>query len=208
MSDNLNKKEMIMQAALGAYARYGIRDATLRQVAGIAGIGKSTIFEYFRNSDELMNEAFAWYIAQASGNRAAILELAGNDPAAALSKYFDDLTALIVKEPGKLLLISQYVTAILASGTDFAGVKRKYAETLQPSADALLSEFTGIVESGIRSGAFRPVGGACAADCALMLSAFAREMQAQAFVQDEAEVISACQKLKRIAFRLLGCDTY
>jgi AcrR family transcriptional regulator len=200
------KKEKILQAALEAYARYGIADATTRQIAEIAGTGKSTLFEYFKSSGDLMDAAFAFYIGQASAQWERFRKLADADPAAALAGYYDSLTDLILRQPEKLLLISQYATAILAGGKDFAEVKRQYAGKLQSSADALLQQFRHIVSTGIRSGAFRPAGGAAEEDCALVLNAIAREMQAQAFVQDESEIRDTCLRLKHMALRLLGAN--
>jgi AcrR family transcriptional regulator len=200
------KKEKILTAALQAYAKYGIADATTRQVAEIAGIGKSTIFEYFKNSEELMDSAFEYYIGQVSSQWEALRSLAQADPGAALSAYFDSLLELILHQPGKLLLISQYATAILACGREFADVKKQYAMKLQPSADSLMEQFKHIVAVGMQSGAFQPVNGASVEDCTLLLSAIAREMQAQAFIQEEIEIKQTCQRLKRMAFTLLGAS--
>lgn len=198
------KREKLLEAALEAYARYGIHDATARQIADIAGIGKSTVFEYFKSTGELMDAAFAHYIGKSANHRTRLREAAVQAPAEALSGYFDNLMEVILKEPDKLLLISQYVTAILASGRGFADVKQEYALKLQPSADALLEDFRFIIEAGIEAGAFMPVGGADPLDCALALNAIAREMQSQAFVQEETQIREACLRLKRMAFRLLG----
>lgn len=201
----LDKKVLILEAALEAYSRYGIHDATTRQIAGIAGIGKSTIFEYFKSSAALMDAAFAHLIAQSAAGRERLLHAAETNPAAALSAYFDGISSMILHEPEKLLLLSQYVTAILASGKDFAHVKQRYAELLLPSASALLQDLQTIAGAGIASSTFHPVGGADAIDCALVLSAITREMQSQALVQSNEEIKITCQRLKRIAFRYLGC---
>lgn len=200
------KKIKIYRAALEAYARFGIQNATARQISEIAGIGKSTIFEYFKSCEELMDEAFAWYIGQSQAAWGGLREIAGGDAAAALSLYFDNLTDLILHEPDKLLLISQYVTAILASNTEFALVKQEYKTKLQPSADALMAEFRFIVSAGIGAGVFKPAGGADEEDCTLGLTAIAREMQSQALVQEEATIRETCLRLKRMAFRLLGYE--
>ena len=198
------KNETLLDAALEAYARYGIHSATTKHIAEIAGIGKSTIFEYYRSSEELMHAAFSRYISIAEIGRKALRDMANSDAAEALVKYFNSLTKMITREPDKLLLLSQYVTEILSSGKDFAEVKRHYAEKLQPSADSLLEDFRSIVEAGVNNRVFKPVGNLDSSDCALLLSAIAREMQAQAFVQDEENVNNTCLRLKRIALRMLG----
>jgi AcrR family transcriptional regulator len=200
-------KVKILESALEAYARYGIHDATAKQIAELAGIGKSTIFEYFRSTAELMDEAFALYIGRSAASRGKLHDIAEKDPVAALSMYFDALTGIIVDEPDKLLLLSQYVTAILASGREFADVKREYAIKLLPSADALLEEFRLISSAGIASGTFHPPAGLDATDCALLINAVVREMQSQAFVQDELQIKETCLRLRHIAFQILGVNS-
>ncbi len=199
------KKESIFRAALQAYARYGIHRATAKQIADMARIGKSTIFEYFTTTDELMDEAFRWYIDQTNNHWDTLHNLAKEDPAAALTTYLDSLIDLILRDPEKLLLISQYATAILATSSDFEEVKRQYAQKLQPSSDQLLFEFRFIADVGIQTGVFKPVG-MSADDCAIMINAIVREMQAQAFVQERRQIADICGQLKRLAFIVLGTD--
>ena len=199
------KKEGIFRAALEAYARYGIHRTTAKQIAQIAKIGKSTIFEYFATTKQLMDEAFQWYISEANGHWNALHSLSEADPAKALSAYLKSLTELIVNDPEKLLLISQYVTAILATDSGFDEVKRQYAKKIQPFSDLLLSEFNFLAEMGIQKGVFKPKG-MNAKDCALLINAIVREMQAQAFVQDPLGITKTCAQLERIAFSLLGAD--
>lgn len=199
------KKESIYRAALSAYQRYGIQAATAKQIAEIAHIGKSTIFEYFKSTDELMDEAIIWYIKEDYAVWDRLHNLAKSIPATALSVYFDNLIKTILTEPRKALLLWQYATAILASSTDFSEVKMQYVEKLQPTADALLQEFRFIVDIGISSRAFRPIG-MDAGDCALMLNAIVKEMQAQAFVADQSQIRNNCRKLKHMAFAMLGVD--
>lgn len=200
------KKETIFRAALEAYAKYGIHAATAKQIAEIANIGKSTIFEYFRSTEELMDASFAWYIGQANAKWDSLHIIALTDPAYALLRYFDDLIELITSVPEKLLLISQYSTTIIASSSNFIEVKMKYSQKLQSSADKLMEEFKFIADRGITSGIFNPKNMG-AADCALMINSIVREMQAQAFVQELSQIKETCNQLKRLAFNILGADT-
>lgn len=57
------KETAILKAALKSYAIYGIAETTTRQIAETAGIGKSTIYEYFKSKDELLNESFSYLMA-------------------------------------------------------------------------------------------------------------------------------------------------
>ncbi len=57
-----DKARVIAQAALDQFTRRGFVSASLENIAAAAGIGKSTIYEYFRNKEELfvaaVQEAF------------------------------------------------------------------------------------------------------------------------------------------------------
>lgn len=47
------KAHEIIQAALETFDRHGFQTASLEQIAGRAGIGKSTLYEYFKSKEEL-----------------------------------------------------------------------------------------------------------------------------------------------------------
>ncbi len=200
-----DKKKTIYKAALEAYARYGIHAATARQIAEIAHIGKSTIFEYFESTEALMDEAFSWHISEENAIWDRLHILAKSIPATALSVYFDNLIKVILTEPRKMLLLSQYATTILASDGEFSQIKVQYAQKLQPAADALLEEFRFIVDTGIASGAFKPLN-MNAGDVALLIHAIVRQMQAQVFIPDPSQIRNTCKRLKHMAFALLGVD--
>ncbi len=50
------RKQQILLAALRVFARRGFQRATLREIAQEAGIGKSTIYEYFQSKTHLFQE--------------------------------------------------------------------------------------------------------------------------------------------------------
>lgn len=52
-SKRSTKAQEIVQAALETFDRHGFQAASLEQIAGRAGIGKSTLYEYFKNKEEL-----------------------------------------------------------------------------------------------------------------------------------------------------------
>ena len=199
-----DKREKLLNSALAAYTRYGIQEATTRQIADIAGIGKSTIFEYFKTSTELMDEAFAYYIADANSQWQQLHSLAQDNPLAALTAYLDSITALTLSDPGRLLLISQYVTTLLARHRGYDEIKQEYAQRLRPMADKLLDEFLHIAHRGLECKQFLPAAGMDAGDCATLMIALSREIQSHALTLDYEEAATNCRRLKALALRLLG----
>ncbi len=57
-------------------------------------MGKSTIYEYFKDKDELINEAFSHFIQEMTEGRKSIREIAGEDPVLTLSTYIDNTIGL------------------------------------------------------------------------------------------------------------------
>jgi AcrR family transcriptional regulator len=62
--DKDEKKREIAAAALVVFAEQGFETASMRQVASQAGIGKGTIYEYYRSKDELISHSIRLWMEQ------------------------------------------------------------------------------------------------------------------------------------------------
>lgn len=60
--DREKKKDRILQAAVRLFARRGIADTKMEDVAKAAGIAKGTIYEYFKSRDELLHLSFNYLL--------------------------------------------------------------------------------------------------------------------------------------------------
>lgn len=56
MSKDERIKEEIIEAARQIFRRYGFKKATIEDIAGEAGKGKSSLYYYFRNKEEIFKE--------------------------------------------------------------------------------------------------------------------------------------------------------
>jgi AcrR family transcriptional regulator len=52
-------KNHILQAAREEFINKGFKDASMRTIAGNAGVGLSNIYNYFKNKDEILNEVLS-----------------------------------------------------------------------------------------------------------------------------------------------------
>ena len=52
--DKTHKRSQILQAAVETFVNKGFERATMNDVAEVAGVGKGTIYEYFRNKEEIV----------------------------------------------------------------------------------------------------------------------------------------------------------
>ena len=59
------KARAILEAAAVVFAERGFRTARVADVAERAGIGKGTVYEYFKSKDDLFIQLFDWYVEQA-----------------------------------------------------------------------------------------------------------------------------------------------
>jgi AcrR family transcriptional regulator len=60
--DREQKKDMILKAAMRLFARKGISETKMEEVAKEAKIAKGTIYEYFKSREELLNLAFNYLL--------------------------------------------------------------------------------------------------------------------------------------------------
>lgn len=51
-----DKREQILEAAIQIFAHQGFHDAKVEEIAAAAGVGKGTVYEYFRSKEDLFYE--------------------------------------------------------------------------------------------------------------------------------------------------------
>ena len=62
--DKEAKKNQIIHAAIHVFARHGVAKTKMVHIAEAAGIGKGTIYEYFRSKEEIFSTAFNTLFAE------------------------------------------------------------------------------------------------------------------------------------------------
>jgi AcrR family transcriptional regulator len=58
------KKQLIMESAKKSFSLFGYKGTTMDQIAKIASVGKATIYTFFANKEELLNEIIQSLIAE------------------------------------------------------------------------------------------------------------------------------------------------
>lgn len=62
--DKKVKKQHIVEAAMKVFARKGVANTKMVDVAEAAGVGKGTIYEYFKSKEDIFAEAFRHFMEQ------------------------------------------------------------------------------------------------------------------------------------------------
>ena len=60
--DKKEKKDLIIEAAMKVFVQKGFAKTTINDIAGAAGIGKGTVYEYFSNKAEIVQSAFDFFM--------------------------------------------------------------------------------------------------------------------------------------------------
>lgn len=201
--DKEEKKKNIILAALKAYSDFGINNATSRQIAEIASIGKSTIFEYFKNMDELKQEVFQYLFKTNLESKNLIKNLVSENPVKALQMLIDNNIDITLNHPEFLLLITQYTFDIFIKSNRFEESTNEYTKKVNSNNTDIEDEINMIVINGVNMGIFKPLT-ETPERAVFIVRALLREIQTQAFVKDKEELIRVCNVLKDTIYEILG----
>jgi len=149
--DKQAKKQDILEAAMRVFARKGVANAKMAEVAEAAGIGKGTIYEYFKSKEDIFAEAFRHFMEQMDAVMAKRL-FKIHDP-------IEKLTALIA---GWAEIVQDSSHDFMEIMMDFwaEGVRHKQKPTafdLKKMYDEYRRLVVEILEEGISKGRLRPM---------------------------------------------------
>lgn len=151
--DKEQKKAEILQIAMQVFARKGVVKTKMIDIAQAAGIGKGTIYEYFRSKEEIFTEAF-------------------NSMFSAIESSLIDSIASVADPVEKLdRLVEVSLQKFIYENSEFAGIMMDFwAEGIRNKDEKLLdilalhdiyskyrTLITGILTEGIEKGVFRNV---------------------------------------------------
>ena len=111
--DKAEKRKQIGLLALSYFAEEGAATGSISQIAQAVGVGKGTIYEYFRSKEELITYAMELYIEEAEEKVGRFLN-GISDPKDRLRRYSIQIVEHIVEDPkttGILLALFQLILA-------------------------------------------------------------------------------------------------
>ena len=142
--DKQEKRERILDAAFRILARKGIGAVTIADIAEAAGVGKGTIYEYFRSKDEILVASFRYFMSKAESHIADRLSPL-TDPLEKLLAYFEGWKDML---SGEFLDYLEIVLDFWAEsfrrkdelpGMDIMTVYREYRRGVQDILDECVS---------------------------------------------------------------------
>lgn len=144
--EQMRRRHEIFGASVKLFLRHGFQETSLREIAEEAGIGKSTFYDYFENKDEILLWGVQDQIEDLTTEARAIaaLPLPASER---LRRVMKNHAEYVMASKDFFIKLSLQVQRLsLESQKHIQAARHEYQDTIQ-----------GIVDDGIREGAFRPV---------------------------------------------------
>ena len=152
------RRKEIFDATVHLFLEKGFKETSMREIAETAGVGKSTLYDYFKSKDEILVSYFEDAINELTENAREIVtqDLGISEK---LRKIMEmHLAYSIDSKTFYLKLSAEVQTLSLGSQKKIQSQRYAYQD--------MLSE---LIEEGIRQGAYRPVNTLFAARSIFML---------------------------------------
>lgn len=142
----IQRKREIYQASVDLFSRKGFQETSMREIAAAVGMGKSSLYDYFRSKDEILVfviEEEAQYLSEKAE------EIAGQD----LSP--EERLRQIMQAHMKHLQTNRNLMARLS--LEAQNLKPESLKRFQELRYRYQNRVASIIEEGIAQGCFRPV---------------------------------------------------
>lgn len=144
--EQARRRKEIFNASVHLFLEKGFNETSMREIAEAAGIGKSTLYDYFHTKDDIL---------------LSFVE----DELQKLTQRIEEITERDIAALEKLRLMMFAYMDYLATNEDFfmklslevQRLAQQSLERIQRKRHALQDKVRHMIEEGIREGSFRPV---------------------------------------------------
>jgi len=140
------RRHEIFAVAAQLFLKKGFVETSMREVAAAAGMGKSSLYDYFRTKDDIL----IWYFLDDIDDMMVLAREIAGQPLPAVEK----LRRILHKQMERMLENKAFYLKFLGELQRLGGDGRRRIRTKRHAYQDLLRA---IVEQGIREGSFRPV---------------------------------------------------
>ncbi len=161
--DKEAKRKQILEAALSVFARKGIHDFRMIEIAKAANVGKGTLYEYFPSKDELIVGCFSLFMSRF--NHHVTNQLSGvTDPVEKIKKLISATFEFYLTDRALFDTIFDFY----AAGIPHRDGKSLLTE-LTPMYTDMIEWVSVVIDDGVSQGLFRPTDSKVAASSILAL---------------------------------------
>jgi AcrR family transcriptional regulator len=149
--DKVQKRETILRHAMQVFARQGLHDFKMIDIADAAGIGKGTLYEYFKSKAEMIDGCNRLFLSDYSKELHSRLQKT-DSPERQVSELINGTLEFFTSEPERLQLIFD-IWAFTYRKIDNIEELHKLGEFFTP----IRLHITNIIQRGIDEGFFKRV---------------------------------------------------
>ena len=140
------RRHEIFAAAAHLFLEKGFIETSMREIAEAAGMGKSSLYDYFQTKDDIL----FWYFQDEIDDMTTLAREIAGQPLPAIEK----LHQILHKQMDRMLENKEFYLKFLTEVQRLGGEKRRLIQSKRHDYQDLLSH---ILEQGIQEGEFRPV---------------------------------------------------
>lgn len=144
------KKREIAHKALYVFAYEGFHKTTLAQIATLCQIGRTTIYQYFKNKDEIFSYSLDQSFDLIRLDLKAALESPGLSSLDAIREIIRRALRAFREEQRVLLLLLEHALRIMREDTALAS-------RIRGQISAVEEAFASLLRRGVRTGELRPL---------------------------------------------------
>lgn len=137
------REREILESAAAVFAERGFRGTRMADIARRAGIGKGTVYEYFRSKEDLFTRLFHWYTEQAYRSMLNTADHAGDSALTMLRRSCESLLQSCHEMQDLYPLTMEFWSASTAS---------EFREGLTAEFRRLYEQFRGAIAHTLRAG--------------------------------------------------------
>jgi AcrR family transcriptional regulator len=145
-AEQSRRRHEIFAAAARVFMEKGFIETSMREIAEAAGMGKSSLYDYFKTKDDIL----FWYFQDDWEDMTTIARDIAGQPLPAAEK----LHRIAHKQLERMLENKAFYIKFYAELARLGGENRRRIKLKRHAFQDLIR---GIIEQGIREGAFRPV---------------------------------------------------
>lgn len=146
------RRREIFNAAVDSFLKKGFQETTMREIAELAGMGKTTLYDYFKNKDEILTFIFEEGIHDVF-ERAQQIAQQDMPLIERIQQIAQMHLEFLVAHKNLYLILTQEIQRL----------KMQSQQRIQLGRYAYQDLMRSLIEEGIREGVFRPVDALLAA---------------------------------------------
>jgi AcrR family transcriptional regulator len=144
------KRQEIAAKAVSVLVRDGIQESNLGKVADCCGMGRTTLYQYFRNISELIEFTLAETFGKLDAEAASLRENRNMDALSRLLRFMQYLERVAIEDKGRMVLVLDFLLHPRRENSEIGFDVQEHVRILRSELELILAD-------AVAAGALRPM---------------------------------------------------